>query len=220
MDFIPRAFAIRYCDILNNMVLDFFQDHNDFFSKNENNVYVFSGKNSKTRLTKIFADYFSNEMAKIAVTIQENYKDIATKHIFIIQGTSPEKNVLQNQFTGQVVPSRYFLIENDISLDFILLEKIWNNIFDSRFKIKQVKGRNNGIFFLRHQNLNEEQIENILKLIYGEVKTFYKKNRDILQDMAETTHYEFDGSKIMHDKLKMIVKETKDYVRQITHLKE
>lgn len=220
MDFIPRAFAIKYCDILNNMVLDFFQDHGDFFSRTENGTYVFSGKNAKTRLAKIFTGYFSHEMENIASSIRENYKDIATRHVFILQGSSPENNVLQNEFTGKIVPSRYFLTEADIQMDFVLLEKIWDGIFDSRFRIKQIKGRNNGIMFLRNQNLNADQIGNILKLVYGEVRFPYQRRKDILEDLSETTYYKFDGSKTMHDKLKMIVAETKDYIRQITHLKE
>ena len=220
MDFIPRAFAIRYCDILNNLMVRFFQDHQNFFSRNEDGTYVFSGKNSKTRLTKIFSEYLAQEMDSIAKSIAENFKDIATKHIFVLQGTSPENNVLMNQSTGKIVHERYFLSEKDIYMDFALLGGIWDKIFDKRFRIRQIQGRNFGMMFLKHQNLNADQLENILKLVYGEVKEPYSVEKHILYDIAETTQYEFDGSTTMHDKLKMIVGEVKDYVRKTTHLKE
>lgn len=218
MDFCPRAFAIDYSDIANNMICKFVQDCGQSFSSDGNGRYVFSGKETRKILKELFSAYLSKELLSIAESINQHYSDkFATRHVYVIQSCDPEDNILSKGIHIDPLAERYSLKENDIKMDFELIGNIWNDLFDKRFKTKQL-GRNYGIVFLKHSRLNFEQISNILRQMYDGIILPYGRNVDVLDDLNDSIDFKFDGR--MTNEMKVAIGEVKDYVRQKRNMGE
>ena len=211
MDFCPKAFVIDYSDIINNMMVRFIEEHQDLFTRyNQDNgqvLYVFSGKLMKTRLSKIFSEYLSDEIDSIHREITDKFsKTFSTRHIYIIYGCSPGNNVLADDC--MVFPEdRFSINEADIKIDFMNLEFVWNELFQRRIKMK-----NHGIMFVPNCRLNFQQMSNILTQIYGSIMLPYVRHGNLIEDVSNKVKFHFDGK--MTSELKIVIEEVKDYVRE------
>lgn len=208
---IPRAISVRYSQIIDNVLWKFIDQNNDSFKKS-GNIYVFSRKlNAKDK--KQIYDLISEELTQIKNLSDITYPDLKIKHIFIIQSCDPEHNLLTNKFTNQICKNRYSVSETDIKIDLNLIRKIWDNFFDQQFKKDQTE-----FFYIKHQNLNSEHLENILAKVYSRVMKIPYYHKGILSDVSEEISYTYQHSKELHDKLKLVISEVKQFIKHITKL--
>lgn len=199
IDLVPRAFAIRYPNVLNNCFGRFCDDFSEGF-RNENGLYVFHKRMSEGKLESIFREYLSLELRRIVNDISQTWPTVVNKRIFLVFGRDP---VDDNE--------RFALNESDIRIDMAKLERVWKKIFNGWFKAK----KDNNLFFISNNDLRSSEICNTIELVFGKgsfvncSRLVRSGHKDVLIDRSEID----EGTSLDKERLKLVVKQAKDYIQ-------
>ena len=220
MNFCPYAFCVKYSDIINNVIIRYFNEHSDNFTKIGNN-YVLSKGCSRNTLTKTISKYIDSEVGDILATVYFDYKDTLTKYIFVVDSGDIRNNInvlnvgigdMDNiPNTNAIYSRRFSLVEKDIIIDFPNFDKIFDNLFIKNFSKKS--NLKNKIFFVRHNQLSAIQLISIIKSKYGKIFEPYVVNR-VIVDVTELPTFK-NISKCVKD-VEIIINEVRDYLDIIT----
>jgi hypothetical protein len=100
---------------------------------------------------------------------------------------------------------KYFLKERDISIDVVMFNYIFEEIFSKFFKHKNILnyfGNDyKNLFFIRHEKLDCYSTYRIIKDLYGRINVInlHKKNKDKMSENIVSIN-ELIGKKIIHKK--------------------
>lgn len=225
-NFRPKAYAISYYLILNNSLKKFFEDHNSEFILDDG-IYTYAGKNTISYFQKIFFKYVFEEIFRIVDEIDKNHSEQRIKKYYIIDSCIPafnalasldmSRNIAYASLPDEALLIKYFLLEKDLSIDMLNLQDAWENIFNKLFKAKK---QQHNIFFLRHTNLDFDQLRNILGLIFGNNNVIDYSDDQLkdsilcLGDLNEKLTLSTDRIMMASKELNRIVEDVKQYINQ------
>lgn len=169
---------VYYKNVLDLVMLDFFDRYNDMFVK-DGDMYVFGSGMSKTGLRdamrKSFVDKLSGYIEKFDV--------LNLKYNFVISSCLPKDNILLDLRTGrfsgkleafleQNVNCRYILKEKDIKIDVSAFNDVFSEIFARYFTDRKNIEADFGsgyenLFFVQHRRLDCYMVFKILKNRFG-----------------------------------------------------
>lgn len=161
-------------------MLNFFNDYNDCFSKNENGQYVFIGNMSFFKFKKTLHQLVLQSLAKYAQSVKSIKNDV----YFIIGSCFPIDNVLYKtrdlsqyfpaklaKYINQNPTVKYLLKEHDILFDNNMLNSTAVDIFNMMFKKRQVgnigESDFSNVYFISHNQLDCYAMFKIIKQLYG-----------------------------------------------------
>lgn len=170
---------LYYKELVGLAFTNFFNDYNELFVK-ENNMYIFSGNFSKSKLEGIFKTYISNAIKQLA----KPWNIFEPTYFFLIGSCLPKNNLLLKYSDKSKFPKslqkiidspfqiKWILKEQDIRIDSIMFNTVLFKIFDQMFKspkrIQNWLGKEyKNIFFIQHNNLDCYAIFKILKFAFG-----------------------------------------------------
>lgn len=208
-DFCPKAFIIDFSKVLNNALLEFFRVYDSCFTKNVASdgkiTFVYSGTISKSELKRIFKYFIDNELENAIKKYKQDYDNIYFKKYFVINSCHPSQNILK--YNVDPDSCKYFLQENDILIDLSVLESVWNKIFDKFFKSRKTSD----VVFIKHNNLNTDQIKQILILIFkGSVIDDYNVKQKCLIDINEIETFQIPADE--KAKRELVIQEVKEFI--------
>lgn len=200
-DFSLNAICINYSDILNNAILDFFNDFNSSFI-HENNKYVFSDNISKQRLKKYFKEVITSEIHKHI----ENTNSF--EKIYLITSCKVNNNIVFSSKDKSDYNITYKLLEDDIYIDIIKFEDIFDEIFRN-IKIKNV-------VLLRHFNFSYSQLYNVILKYYGinHCRELNISRKNILYDLNNDINIDKQYIKIIKDKINFNIQEILEFIKK------
>ncbi len=230
---IPKINLIYYKNILDNVMVRFFEDYNDSFSRNEGN-YVFSGKMGRSKLKKVLSKYFVEELSPFV----EDYDVMKPNFYFVIGSCFPCDNMLLSHvsensrfperlrlFVSQHPNIKYSLKEKDIQIDIemfnCVFEDIFNSFFNNRKEVLRAFGsRKTNLRFLKYQNLDCYSTYRIAKDVFGKINivNLHKQNAEKFRETIRSLN-EVIGSYVLKKKeicrspeLDMVREEMKSYM--------
>lgn len=176
---IPKINLLYYKHILDSVLFDFFQETNEFFTK-QDDVYVFSAGISRLRLT----EYFTK---KIVSTIKKHVVSYSKKdpnYYFIIGACYPKDNFLlkyrhQGYFPEKLSRlifsdnyAKYLLREKDIHIDMKFITDIFLDVFIKFFSsksavLKEFGASYQNVVFIMHNRLDCYLMFKVLKYVFG-----------------------------------------------------
>lgn len=176
----PKINLLYYKNILDLMILEFFDKYNDLFIK-QDGLYVFSANFSKSKLKSILNELFINAITKYVT----EFDLLNPNYYFIISSCLPKDNLLLSLRTKEVFPKKldllltkninykYILVEKDIKIDFSLFNQIFIEIFNKYFLnsknvLKDFGPDYKNIFFIQHNRLDCYMLFKIIKNKFGD----------------------------------------------------
>ena len=171
---------LYYKHLLDDAMLQFFNEYNNSFSKNENNQYVFIDDMSVFKFKKSLQQLLLQSLTKYAQPVKTIKNDI----YLIIGSCFPVDNILYTtrdlsqyfpaklcRYINQNPTIKYLLREHDILFDNNMLNSSAIDIFNSLFK-KQNAGKISNldfsnVYFVSHSKLDCYAMFKIIKQIYG-----------------------------------------------------
>ena len=160
VDFSPTAYYLPWTTVLNNALIEFFKAFNDSFTKNEKGYYVFSAKFEKVKIKKWFAEKISEFLTDIAEKMREK---MTISHVFLVETCKTNDNVFLTD--KRKFNISYKLLEDDIHIDMVKFEDIFDKIFNKYFSGKISLSDNFKV--VRHKNLPASTIKTIILKKYG-----------------------------------------------------
>lgn len=160
VDFSPTAYYLPWTIVLNNALIDFFKAFNDSFTKNEKGYYVFSAKFEKVKIKRWFAEKMREHIDSFTGFMRENPH---VSHVFLVETCKTNDNVFLE--SNQKYNLSYKLLEEDIHLDMVKMEDIFDRIFNQYFFGKISLGENFKV--VRHKNLPASTIRSLILKKYG-----------------------------------------------------
>lgn len=229
---IPKINLIYYKNILDNVLCRFFEDCNGLFSK-DGDLYVFSGRTSRTSLKKILTAYFIEELGKVIT----DYDVLKPNYYFVIGSCLPCDNMLLSHLSDERIPKKlklfirqhpsikYVLNEHDIKIDFEMFngifEEIFNGFFGSRKKVLDSFGKNKtNLRFIKYENLDCYSLYRMVKDMFGKINVvnLHRKNLDNMKNVMRSLN-EVIGSYVLKKKeicrdrdLDMVRREIRAYI--------
>ena len=174
----PRINVLYFKNLIDRCFVRFFHEYSDSFVKQEDETYLFASPLTHSSLKQIFDWYFRDELTKYVV----EYSESNPEFLFIIGSCIPSENFVLNFVNPNekllkiinVTPDlRYFLKEDDISVDM----RLFNDVFEEMFSGFMRKKPYRNVFFLRHNSLDCYFLFKTIKQIYGSlVVNLHKKN--------------------------------------------
>lgn len=176
----PKINLLYYKNILDLMILEFFDKYNDLFIK-QDGLYIFSANFSKSKLKSILNELFINAITKYIT----EFDLFNPNYYFIISSCLPKDNLLLSLRTKEVFPKKldllltkninykYILVEKDIKIDFSLFNQIFIEIFNKYFLnsknvLKDFGPDYKNIFFIQHKRLDCYMLFKIIKNKFGD----------------------------------------------------
>ena len=180
VDFTPTAYVIPWIVLLNKALTNFFKVFESSFRKNEKGLYVFADKFQKVKIKKWF-------FARIAFDLDAILKcigpDNPSARVYVIDTCKVNDNVFAE--TMQKYNLAYSFLEEDIHLDMVKLEDIFDRCFNQYFSGKISLGKN--VVFLKNSFIDFATIRDGIKSIYGKkhyVEILFQE-KQILVDMND-----------------------------------
>lgn len=234
MNFSPKINLLYYKNILDNVLVYFFGDYNEQFSKIDGE-YVFCGDISKNKLRIYFRKLIIEELERFTT----QFSVTNPNYYFIIGSCYPKNNILLDYNTDNSIPAKireklkdldnkYILKERDIRLDMDIFNSIFEDIFNELFNHNKLekhigKKKAKNIFFIKHASLDCYMFFKSVKMIYGNVNVvniFKEKSDDMKCNL-----YSFNEliDKYIHKKreilashdMKYIINEIKQYMDRL-----
>lgn len=178
---LPRYNVLYFKNIIDRCFARFFEDYSESFVKSASEYddrYVFSSSMSQSALTDVFSAYFNEELSKFV----SEYSEVKPEFFFIVGSCVPIDNFALDfvnatsklrKLVEEVPDIRYFLAEQDISVDVRLFNDVFETIFISYMKNRWARN----VFFIRSCRLDCYFTYKLLKQRYGSmVVNLYKKN--------------------------------------------
>ena len=183
VDLSPKAIIIDYFAIINNCLIDFFDECNSFFT-NENGTYCLANTISKRKLSKILYEDIRKEIFNaIDLTRQREQFKSLTKKFFILNSCFVEDHYIQKFIEEneekEDFKAKFDLIEKDIKLDFVLFTTEFDKIFNKLLK-EQIRNKNRDIFYLQNTELSFSDLKKRIIEFFGENNSF-----DISKDLIK-----------------------------------
>lgn len=181
---------LYYKHLLDVAFIKFFDECNDFFSKDIDGNYVFSLDISRQKLKA----YFKKSIVDELNSLKHDWKLEDPRCLVIVGSCFPKDNILLDlKDTSKYFPARlskfietnpttkWMLKEKGIHLDLLEFNNILVELFNEMFKESSAKTKNKffkNILFMTHKHLDCYAIFKILKFHYGKssVCNLYKKN--------------------------------------------
>ena len=178
---LPRYNVLYFKNIIDRCFSRFFVEYSDSFAKTTSECgdrYVFSSGMSQSALTAVFSSYFDEELSRFV----SKYSEVKPEYFLIIGSCIPIDNFALDFVNGssklrklvETAPDiRYFLKEEDISVD----ERLFNDVFETIFASHMGKRKQRNVFFVRSCRLDCYFTYKLLKQRYGSmVVNLHKKN--------------------------------------------
>ena len=156
-DFSTRGYFVRYPLLANACVLDFVNDFQDQFAKDERGRYVLKKKISESNLKQLFFDYLCRELIAIQDRISKDGKKVFKK-ILVVADSGFERR------------KSFAMVEQDIDIGLEKIETTLDFLFNRFFTKKRWMPN---VVWCKHNQLLSEDWEKILQK-----KVFGKKNFD------------------------------------------
>lgn len=214
-DFCPKFFVIDYSKLLNDACSSFINNHNSDFIVDKSfidNIFVYAGTKSVVTIKKEFLQYIEKYIFEYIENCNAKFPNLKIKKFIVIKSCNPSSNILKNDFNS-LIKNQFEMVENDIKIDFLFFEKIWNTIFDKKFKKISEKILNSDVFYLKHANLNFLQLKNIFERTIGKFVDEYQITKPCLIDMNTHTNFTVDSE---HEKeRKIVISEVKSFLKKV-----
>jgi len=184
----PVYNALYYKNVVDAAFQRFFLEFNSDFVKSDDGEFVFSGRFSSKSLEKKLGLYIKDELKKYV----GKYSDSNPEFFIVIGSCVPGENFILDKIGDgesqkhmktlvEIIPDiRYFLKEQDISLDLRLFNSIFEEIFLDYMSGRKTLGKH--VIFLRHRNLDCYFTYKILKKRYGSMLVNAHKKFNIGDD--------------------------------------
>ena len=160
VDFTPTAHVIPWIVLLNKSLTDFFKDFESSFRRNEKGLYVFADKFQKVKIKKWFFEKISLEIDSILKSLD---MEAPSTRVYVIDTCKVNDNVFANKMEKYNLA--YSFVEEDIHLDMVKLEDIFDRCFNQYFTGKISLGKN--VVFLKNSFIDFSTIRDGIKSIYG-----------------------------------------------------
>lgn len=176
---LPKFNLLYYKALLDKCFIRFFDENNDFFTKDGEN-YVLSKGFSMSLLQKTFAQYLKDELLKHIKPISI----LEPNFYFIIGACEPSKNILLqfkddkyfpeklNKIINSEFQLKYILKEKDIKIDLVRFNEmaidLFNKLFTNERYLQRLLGKEHrNVIFVQHSQLDCYSMFKVIKHIYG-----------------------------------------------------
>lgn len=224
---LPKCYLLYFKNMLDVAFIEFFDEYNDFFEKNDNGQYVLLKALDEGSLEKFFIKSIEKQLKDIVIP----YDIInAPNSYFIIGSCNPRDNFLLRFRDNKYFPRKlndmifkskfqlkYLLRENDIKIDMVKFNQACIGAFNHFF---QNKSKFNNVIFISHKSLDCYSMFKALKFIIGRsncINLYEQKFKDVkspiiaLNDLIDKyVHNKQEANKDI--KFKRIINELKQFV--------
>lgn len=210
---LPKINYIYYKNLLDLVFVRFFDDFNSSFSRDINDVYVFSSNVSRTALK----DYFLKTIKKEIFKISEPWTITDPSWTIVIGSCYPSKNIVLDYRKDEYFPAkltkfleehpsiRWVMRESGIDIDIELINEVLWEIFVDFISSKAKLGNEyKNVIFIVHDRLDCYTVFKILKWLYGKSScvNLYEKENMSRMNLPLVSINEVI-SKYIHNKTKM-----------------
>ena len=158
---IPDPVFISWTAVMDKALKEFLSINGNSFRKTSSGKWVLTtsaAEGGKVKLKKLLRELAAEEFNRRVSDIKE--KSAGTPWIFVMATCSPSMNSMILERTNEI-SSPFGMQEDDISMDPDMLVSVSDRLFLELSKRKS-KGRTK-ICFIRHQNLDEEALREIVQ---------------------------------------------------------
>lgn len=177
----PKCYLLYFKSLLDVAFIEFFDEFNDAFAKNDNDEYVLVKALDEAHIEKFFVKSIEKQLDKLIAP----YDIIRSPHkYFIIGACNPRDNFLLSFKDKKSFPKKlddmifkskyqlkYVLNEDDIKIDIVKFNQAcvgaFNHFFGSSAKRDRQQQQKNNVVFITHKNLDCYSMFKVLKFIFG-----------------------------------------------------